>query len=237
VGVGHKALTREAWHLAGVLSVGGDALLDGPSACQAYGVFNRRIGRIHVLSAHRVRPRERLVVRTATEMPRRRVRKGVPVVPIEEALLGLAACADVTDQEVRSALRKSMTEMHTTIEMLRAHALKAMGRPGIRRFRRLLGESGVRSKSAFEAAAMALLHRYGIAAEQNVVVDGEEADIVTEDGLVIELDSEAFHDNPIAAMDDQRKHDTWTAHGRRMERLTWDDVHVRPVRTMRRLLR
>jgi hypothetical protein len=101
---GHKALTREAWHLAGVLSVGGDALLDGPSACQLYEVFPRRIGRVHVVTSRHSRDHSRLRVRQAGTMPRRRQRKGIPVVPIEEALLCLAGCPDVTDDEVRKAL-------------------------------------------------------------------------------------------------------------------------------------
>lgn len=230
---GHRALTREAWWLAAVLSVG-DARLDGTSACQLYEVFRRRVGRIHVVTRRSVGSRDRLKVRRAKRLPRMQRRKGIPVVPIEEALLGLAADEDVTDQEVRSALRRSLTEKHTTIERLRAHVERAGGRPGIRRMRRLLGEGGLRSKSALEAAAAGLLHRYGIAFDQNVEVDGEEADLVLGD-LIVELDSEGFHDNPIAAQDDQRKHEVWTANGRPVERLTWDDVHLRPVKTIRRL--
>lgn len=232
---GHRALTREAWHLAGVLSVGGDTLLDGASACQLYEVFKRRVGKVYVVTSKHARSHERLKVRQADRMPPRRKRKGIPVVPIEEALLGLAACPDVTDQEVRSAIRLSMTEKHTTLDRLRRHIGPSKGRPGIRRLRTLLlNDQAPRSKSALEANAVALLRRYGLTPEQNVLIDGEEADLLV-GGVIVELDSEQFHDNPIAAQDDQRKHDMWTANGRHVERWTWDDVHARPVRTMRRL--
>ena len=130
MGGGHRALSREGWWLAALLSVGGDARLDGPSACQAYEVFKRRIGRIHVVTSHTVRPQERSGCGARPGSRPRRRRQGHPVVPIEEALLGLAADRDVTNEEVRRALRKSMTETHTTFERLRRHATKAKGQPG-----------------------------------------------------------------------------------------------------------
>jgi hypothetical protein len=233
--LGHTGLTREAWQHAGVLSVGGDALLDGASACQLYEVFRRRIGKVHVVTSKHARSHGRLKVRQADRMPRRCKRKGIPVVSIEEALLGLAANPDVTDDEVRKALRRSMTESHTTLDRLKRQIDRSNGRPGVRRLRALLGEGGERSRSVLEAGAAAMLRRYGVAFKQNVEIDGEEADLVLEDGTIVELDSETFHDNPISAAGDTRRQDHWESRGRRVERLTWDDVHARPVRTVRRL--
>ena len=48
----------------------------------------------------------------------------------------------------------------------------------------------------------------------NAIADGREADLLLEDGTVVEIDSGAFHDNPQAAADDAR---TWPA-SRRVER-------------------
>lgn len=233
--VGHPPITREAWWMAAVLAVGGDARLDGPSACQLYEIFRRRIGRVHLVTSRTVPAHDRLKVRRAKALPPMRRRDGIPVVPVEEALLGLAACPDVTDAEVRKALRRSMTERHTTFDRLKRHVLQAKGRPGVRRLRHLLlDDRAPRSKSALEARAAELLHRYGIPFEQNVEIDGEEADLVA-GGVIVELDSEAFHDNPVSAQDDRRRHEVWTANGRATQRWTWDDVHARPVATVRRL--
>jgi hypothetical protein len=162
-------------------------------------------------------------------------RKGIPVVPVEDALLGLAA-TNVPDREVRRAIRQAQVLKHTTHARLCAHAERSRGRRGVARFRRLLGIHAALTKSELEDAALALLHRYGLSPECNVRVDGLEADLVL-DGLIIELDSEAFHDNSVSAADDARRHDTWVSNGRRVERLTWDDVHVTPVATVRRVAR
>jgi very-short-patch-repair endonuclease len=93
---------------------------------------------------------------------------------------------------------------------------------------------GERSKSDFEDTAVALLRRYGIEPQVNVEVLGFECDLVA-GGVVIELDSEAFHDNPISAEDDTAKQAVLERAGRTIQRWTWDDVTARPVRTIRRL--
>ena len=51
----------------------------------------------------------------------------------------------------------------------------------------------------------------------------------------MELDSEEFHDNSVTALDDTGKHRHWRSRGRRTQSWTWDDLHVTPVRTIRRL--
>ena len=228
---GHRALTREGWFLAAVLSVGDGALLTGPSACQLYGVYKRRIGRIHVLSARRARHHGRLVVHHGSA--RRCRRNGIPVVPIEEALLGLAA-SDATDHDVRRAIRQAQVDELTTYAKLRDHADRHRGRRGVARFRLLLGAHPSPTRSELEDAAVALLRRYGFEPRCNVVVDGKEADLVVE-RVIVEIDSEAFHDNSVTALDDASKHAHWRSRGRTTQSWTWDDVHVAPVRTIRRL--
>ena len=233
--LGHRSVPREGWFMAAVLSAGNDARLDGPSACQPYGIHGRRTGRVHVVSAGRSSSRGRLVVRHANPLPPRLRHKGIPVVPVEEALLGLAASA-AGDREVRRAIRQAQVDGLTTHERLREHVASAKGRPGIARFRKLVGDRAARTRSELEDDALDLLRRYGLDPRSNVVVDGQEADMVL-DGLIIELDSETFHDNAVTAAEDRRRHERWHERGRPVERLTWDDVHVTPVATVRRLAR
>ena len=227
--VGHRPLTREAWWMAAILSVGGDAKLCGASACQLYEVHERRVGLIHVLTGNRARSKGRLKVHRGTAP--RRTRKGIPVVPIEEALLGLAADPTITDHDVRRALRQAQVDKLTTHARILAHARK---RPGATRVRRLLGAKPSPTASELEDAAVELVRRYGFEPEINVVVDGRKADMVI-DGVIVELDSEEFHDNSVTALDDARKHLDWRQRGRTTQSWTWDDVHVTPVRTIRRL--
>ena len=233
--VGHRAVTPEGWWLAGVRSAGGDARIAGASGCQLYELYEGRVGYVHVISLKRGETRGRLRIEHRDEMPPMRRRKGIPVVPVEEALLGLAASA-VPDRDVRRALRQAQVKKLTTYANLRRHAEAARGRRGVARFRRLLGAHAAPTRSDLEDAALTLLNRYGLYPECNVRVDGEEADMVL-DGLVIELDSEAFHDNSVSAADDVRRQELWESNGRRVERLTWDDVHVTPVATVRRVAR
>ena len=231
--VGHPPLTREAWWTAGVLSAGDGALLEGASACQLYGVNEKRVRKVHVVRPGKAAEHGRLKIRSSQRMPRRCTRKGIPVVPIEEALLGLAA-GDATDQEVRRALRQAQVDGLTTHARLAAFARRAAGRRGVARFRRLLGADPCPTHSDLEDAAVDLVRRYGFDPQINVMVDGRKADMVI-DGVIVELDSEAFHDNSIAAPDDAGKHAAWRARGRTTQSWTWDHVHVTPVRTIRRL--
>ena len=93
------------------------------------------------------------------EMPRRCSRKGIPVVPIEEALLGLAA-SDATDKDVRRAIRQAQVEKLTTYARLRRHAERNLRRRGVARFRLLLGAHPCPTHSELEDAAVALVRRY-----------------------------------------------------------------------------
>lgn len=219
--------------MAGVLAGGDDTRLAGASACQAYEVFKKRTGTVHVVRRGAAARWGRLRIHSMPALPPRRKRKGIPVVPIEEALLGLAADETVPDGDVRRAVRQAQVMKLTDHQKLIRHARRSKGRPGIRRFRELVGDRPAPTRSELEDAALDFLLRYGFDPRCNAIVDGREADFVLEDGTIVELDSEAFHDNFVAAADDASK---WSAK-RRVERLTWDDVHVTPVRTARRLRR
>jgi hypothetical protein len=231
--VGHKPLTREAWFMAGVLSGGEGSLLDAASACQLYGVHKKRVGRVYVVRPGKSAEHGRLKIRSAKRMPRRCKRNGIPVVPLEEALLGLAA-SDATDHDVRRAIRQGQVDKLTTYAKLYRHAERSRGRRGVARFRSLLGANPAPTASELEDAAVALVRRYGFEPQINVVVDGHKADLLI-DGVIVELDSEDFHDNSIQAQDDAARHEHWEAQGRSTQSWTWDDVHVTPVRTVRRL--
>ncbi len=218
--------------MAGVLSAGKGALLAAASACQLYGLFGKRCGRVHVVRRGKPAEHGRLRIHSLEHLPPRRRRKGIPVVPVEEALLGLAADGTVLDKDVRRAIRQAQVDKLTTYAKLRRHVVASKGRRGVRRLRRLVGDGPAPSRSELEDAAIDLLRRYGFVPQSCVVVDGHEADLVV-DGLVVELDSEEFHDNLIAPQDDSRKQAVWEAGGRAVVRLTWDDVHLTPVRTIR----
>lgn len=170
--VGDRAVTRDGWFLAGVLSAGGDARLDGASACRHYGLYRRRIGRTFVVTDKRGGAGDRrLKIRHTDHLPPLRVHKGNPVVPVEEALLGLAA-SDATDKDLRRAIRQAQAMNLTTFAKLRAHADAAKGRPGVVRFRRILGDRPAPTRSELEDAAVALMRRHGLDPLCNVVVDG-----------------------------------------------------------------
>ena len=232
--VGHPPTTRDAWHVAGVLSAGEGARLAGPSACQQWGVFKKRCGKVHVVRRGKPAVHGRLHIHSVKELPPMRRRNGIPVVPIEEALLGLAADATVSDRDVRRAIRQAQVEKLTTHAKLVAHCRRARGRPGVRRLRSIAGDRPAPTRSDLEDAAVALLRRYGFDPRCNVEVDGREADLVV-DGVIVELDSEEFHDNPLSAADDAGRHALWERNGRPSQRWTWDDVHATPVKTFRRL--
>lgn len=230
--LGHPPTTRDAWHMAGVLSAGKGSLLAGISACQQYDVYRRRCGRVHVVRPGKPAEHGRLRIHTAASMPPRRRRNGIPIVPVEEALLGLAAEPGVPDKDVRRAIRQAQVEKLTDHHRLVAHARASAGRRGVTRFRRLVGDRPAPTRSELEDAALDFLRRYGFDPLPNAIVDGREGDFLIGE-LVVEVDSEAFHDNPQAAEDDAAK---WPP-TRRVERITWDDIHLTPVRTARRIRR
>jgi hypothetical protein len=223
--VGHRAVTMEGWFLAAVKSVGGDAAITGPSLLQLRGLHERKVGEIHVATSRRPGRRPRIRIHSMQEVPRARDVKGIPVTTLTEAFI-LAAASDMTDKALRHALRQAYVKNLLTPAMLR----EARDRRGVARLRALSGAIHPRSKSELEDAAIALLRRYGYEPEINVEIDGVEWDLLVGD-VFVELDSKAFHDNPISAADDALRH----AAGRKIQRWTWDDVTTRPVRTMRRL--
>ena len=188
--VGHPPTTREAWHMSGVLAAGEDARLAAASACQQYDVFRKRTGRVHVVRRGAPARWGRLHIHSLPDLPPRRRRNGIPVVPIEEALLGLAADATVADDDVRRAIRQAQVTKLTDHRRLVAHSQRSKGRPGIRRFRALVGDRPAPTRSELEDAALAFLLRYGFDPRCNAIVDGREADFLLDDGTVIEIDSE-----------------------------------------------
>lgn len=231
--VGHKAVTKEGWFLAATRSIGGDAKLTGPSTLQLRGVLKGRVGKIHVVTTKRPADRPRIRIHSVQEVPPGRPYRGIPTVTVEEALI-VTAATNIDDKRLRRAVRQAFVDKHVTVESMKRAVEDAKGRPGIGRLRTILNTQHSRSKSELEDAAIALLRRYGYDPESNAEILGEEMDLVV-DGVIIELDSEEFHDNPVQADDDARRQDAAVAAGIPVQRWTWDDVTARPVRTIRRL--
>lgn len=56
-----------------------------------------------------------------------------------------------------------------------------------------------------------------------------------EQGLVVEADGAAWHDNQLARKDDAERQALLEAHGERVVRVTWDQTIARPGQTLARI--
>lgn len=158
---------------------------------------------------------------------------GIPITTPERTVLDLAAHVYPSQlaRIVREAIRLERTSVDALLAAMRRHA----GRRGVARLNVAVSRYAQipirRTKSDAEALALTLLHEAGCPPdEHNILIEGEEADLVwTPERLIIELDGASFH---LDATEDARKQTVWEAAGWTVHRLPTDDVYVAPERLL-----
>lgn len=169
----------------------------------------------------------------------RRCHRGVPVTSPARTLLDLAGTR-ITHKKLRRAVREGLATKRVTIAQLADVLARHPGRRGSRRLAAIVA-AGVPTRSELEDAALDVLLRGGLAhPDVNVALVLAGRRVVPDfrwppQRLVVEADSVAWHENPLAREDDAERQALLEAHGDRVERVTWEQVVARPRQTLARL--
>jgi very-short-patch-repair endonuclease len=233
--VGHRVLTIEGRWMAAVLAGGGGAGLSHWSAAEL-SELRRRSGRgIHVTCRRRcARPGLHM---HESELPADEltVIDGIPVTTVARTLLDLAAVMPphLVQQAAGQAERRLLADSPSLPELLERHR----GRRGIAELRRVLADSRLGldlSRSELEDRFIAFVEARGLPRPQvnaAVHLGGRrfEVDCLWRDRrLVVELDSRAFHLDPVAFENDRARDRALIGAGFRTIRITWRQLEREP---------
>lgn len=211
---------KEGWWMAAVLAAGPGAVLSHRAAAALHRM--RPFGGCEVTVPGDRRPGGGIVVHRARLDPDEiTTRDGIPVTGISRTLLDLAA--QVPYEHLRRAARRAEQQRLADAVSLAELAARRPGRRGGANVRRLLADQSLTAdtRSELEDDLLALVERHRLPPpETNVLVEGLTVDALwREAGLVVELDSLAFHGDR-AAFDDDRLRD------RLLQRAGWRSVRL-----------
>ena len=168
--------------------------------------------------------------------PQRDRYAGVPVAPLPELMLQLAAEGD--DNLVRFALGN--LEYRRGLDVAALLAVCARGRPGSALLRRALARrlpQLARTRSPLEVAFLLLLDAHHLPLPRvNEWLHGIQVDMYwPELGLIVELDGDGNHGTAAQRRRDAANTERLRGHGLTVIRFVSDDVHARPDATLDQL--
>lgn len=221
-------------------------LLGGPGAALAsisalwwMRLLNRRPGCIHVASPRRCASRRGVQV---THMPSltRRLHRGLPVVPLPEALL--AATEHLSRDSLRLVLARA--EFERLLDRRELEAVLGSGRRGTVALRAAVDShlpQLARCANGFERDFVLLCERHGLQLpEPNVRIGRYRPDMLwREAGLVVELDGRDAHRTAAQLASDRHRQAELERRGFTVVRFSWADLNegaARVVADLRRLL-
>jgi very-short-patch-repair endonuclease len=224
--VGHRALRREAWWMAAVLSAGDGAVLSYRSAAALWGMRDTARARIEVSVPRHRRSTARVEVHEVELPPDEVTReRGIPVTTPARTLVDLAAV--VSESELEHAFNEAQFRRlgsPTSLDVLIARYPRRPGTPAIRRVldnHKRNGETVTRSR--LERRFLALVDAHGLPRPRiNRRTEHGELDARwPEQRLVVECDGFAAHGTREAFERDRARDRELTAAGWRVVRITW----------------
>jgi predicted transcriptional regulator of viral defense system len=225
--VGHRLISRRGWWMAGVLACGPEAVLSHRSAAVFWGILEGEGSVVSVSVRGRRRGRPGIRMHETTVAPdERTVDAGIPVTTVARTLLDLAA--DLQLHELHRALERAEALRLADSTSLDALIERHPRRSGVARLRATARE-GIRpaiTRSELERRFLTFVERAGLPAPRTNVwleVGGDwiEVDCVwSEQRVIVELDSRAFHQTAAAFERDRRRDRRAQASGWRVIRVT-----------------
>jgi very-short-patch-repair endonuclease len=242
--IGAAEPTWEQRVFAGTRACGDGAVVTGGSGVALYGVDGPdKSGDIEILMTQIDRPSPDgvRVIRSRRRPVGARVIDGIPRASLERCLLDFAATADeaTVEQAVESALDQHLTAERRVWECITKQG--GRGVPGSARLRKvMLGRpAGLPAKSVLEIEVGHLLRRAGLRNfVRNYPVLGGKYKIdgaFVAEKVAIEADSRRFHSTKTQRENDKRRQKELEAAGWHFERVTFDDVHLDPGGTIKRV--
>jgi very-short-patch-repair endonuclease len=247
--VGHRAISRKARMLAGVLACEGGTVLSHGSAAELLGLWDKRLPVVHVIPPdwsgrkidgicwHRVR------LPDADEL---KVVEGIPCTTVPRTLVDMAGSTGW--RSMRSLVEQAAILRQLDVEEI-DRILSLGRRRGTPRLRRILvpwretREERPLVRSRLEARLLPLLIEEGLPAPRSNVklrVDGHrfEVDLLWDaQRLAIETDGEETHGTRAAFQRDRWRDQLLVAAGYRTSRITWAQVRDEPNAVVNRIAR
>jgi hypothetical protein len=239
--VGHREVGLKGRLLAAVKSLGADARLShfAASALWEFVDWDGRYPEVTVPRAG-IGHREGIRVHCTSVLdpPDVMRREGIPTTAPARTLVDLAAV--VNDKLLRSAVRRALARHRVSIRQLIATRRRLGPRRGSARLDRVL-RNAAPTRTELEDVVLDLILDAGFAqpdVNEPLVLAGRR--IVPdfrwpEQQLVVEADSRAWHDNPIAREDDAERQALLEAHGERVLRVRWAQAVTKPNETVARI--
>ena len=230
--VGRPAVTRHERAMAAVLACGrGAALSHRPGG--ALWEMGLRWPELMEVTAPSRRRRPGIRVHCSPLDPRDVTRQyGIPVTTPARTLLDLAEVLDTP--ALTRAVNEARLRRKATLTQLAELLTRSPGR-ATRRLRPFVQNPSGPTRSEFEDAFLAFVHRHGLPTpEMNQIVAGYEVDaLFREQRLVVELDGREFHENAFEA--DRERDAVLLNAGFPVLRLTWRRFQDQELREATRL--
>ena len=251
---GREIHTRNAALRAGLLVAGPGSALTGRVALEKWGAIQIRReipleiqvatrtdrDRVHNGLSPGLRNTQARVVQRQFEPGDVRLRDGLEILRPTLALIDFAVNAPET--EVRFAFLELCRLGYFNERDVEFCIRRAVGRRGSSKLKPLLGlwvTELERIRSVLEGLfLLAWVEAHEEMPEVNVKVHGFEVDLLwRKQGVVLELDGDAFHSDPIARKRDLRKQRFLESKGLRVIRVTWKEFMADPAGVVRRIAR
>lgn len=237
--VGHPNPPWEGWLLAAVKACGPSALLSHYSAAELWGIVDRleRIVDVTVRArGSRSIPGTRIHRTQVLADIDARIEAAIPVTSPARTLLDLASMLDAGP--VRAAVRRALGLGCVTVRQIGWVLERYAGNRGCAVLREAVAAGVAPTKSERESDVLDLILEAGFAhpdVNKALLISGRR--VVPdfrwpEQRLILEVDSTAWHENPVARADDLERQALLEARGETVTRVHWRDAMLRPARTM-----
>ncbi|MBA2505644.1 MAG: DUF559 domain-containing protein [Thermoleophilaceae bacterium] len=239
--VGHRKLTWDGWCMAGVLACGPGALLSHRPAGAQWEVARYAGNRIEVsVAGGGRRPRPGIVLHQPRALaPQDRAEiDGIPVTSLARTFLDLAAT--FVPRRLQRAMEEGEHRQLLDLRAIEDVIVRNQNHPGRAQLSSIAAVSAPLhlTRSEVERAFIELCYRYGIPEPaMNLSVEGYEVDAHwTEQRLIVEIDTVAFHASRAAFERDRERDAALTLAGWRVIRIT-DTRIAREPETVAALVR
>jgi very-short-patch-repair endonuclease len=240
--VGHPNPPWEGQLLAAVKACAGDAWLSHYSACELWG-FVERLDRVPDVTVVVGGVRQRRGIRVhktarLADVDRREV-DGIPVTSPARALIDLGSL--VGPKRTRAALRRALGTGRVSPRQIGLALERYAGRRGARVVRQAFDLGAAPTKSERESDVLDVLLEGHLAhpdVNRPLVIAGRR--LIPdfrwpEQRLILEVDSTAWHENPVARAEDRDRQALLEAHGETVLRVHWRDAVLQPSVLVARL--
>ncbi len=240
--VGHPNVPLEGRFLAAVKACGPGAALSHVPAAVLWGFLDWEERLIDVTVPGAYRSHAGLRIHRSGRLTALDVARfaGVPVTTPARTLLDLAGVLPAP--ALRAVVRRAQGMQRVNVEQLVAALARLRPCRGASRLAAVIATGPAPTRSLFESVVLDLLAEGGLRppeVNRPLWIGGRK--VIPDfrwpaERLVLEADSAAWHDNPIAREEDAERQALLEANGERVIRVTWTQAMTRRPQTLARLL-